>query len=443
MKNSKFNKDILMFYLIFINLFKGECMKKSQKITLISLLIITVFFIIGIKFIPFGTVKYKNEKMVSTLIIPKLSSFDYECCMFSANFKSFRSQYILKKELAKIMDNYEKKTCDSKTYYYDLENDITITEYGVQGGFPMNKFYIVYDKGEYSCDNDNLVSDIIDKSIYIDDFICNDVLDSFYEDELYQYSYPCIKSSYVVVKYKNGIEEPVKEALKKGKITINDLDKHNIRYSKIEKSDSDFTKIVINAKEMKISKNDYNTLKEIFSRVNYNLDTNDYKARYIVELDGNTYDFYRSNNMVGYNGKFAEIDGDNLVNVSNILDFIFSNNDMDNIENVSMKIKDGTLTKTGATVIITDTNKEHYDYGLPFRLDKKENGIWQMLEVTGDGNFILPAYGVDKNNRLELNQSWDHIYGELKNGEYRLVKAVCISEDCNEQKYFSVEFILE
>lgn len=418
-------------------------MKKNQKIILISLLIVITVFVIGVKFISFGTVKYKNEKMASTLIIPKLSSFDFECCMFSANFKSFRSQYILKKELAKIMANYEKKTCDSKTYYYDSENDITITEYGVRGGFPMNKFYIVYDKGEYSCDNDNLVSDIIDKSIYIDDFICNDVLDPFYEDELYQYSYSCIKSSYVVVKYKNGTEEPVKEALKKGTITINDLDKHNISYTKIEKADSEFTKIVINAKEMKISKNDYNTLKEIFNRLDYNIDINNYKAKYIVELDGKTYEFYSSNNTVGYNGKFAEMHDDNLVSVSNILDFTFSNNDMNNIDNVSMKIKDGTLTKTGATIIITDTNKEHYDYGLPFRLDKKENGVWKLLEVTGNGAFTLPAYGVDKNNQLELNQAWDHIYGELKSGEYRLVKDVCISDGCNEKKYFSVEFTIK
>ena len=80
-------------------------MKKNQKIILISLLTILIAIIVIIKFIPFGTIKYKNEKMQSSLIIPKLSSFDYECCMFSANFKSFRSQYILKKELDKAIKN--------------------------------------------------------------------------------------------------------------------------------------------------------------------------------------------------------------------------------------------------------------------------------------------------------------------------------------------------
>lgn len=420
-------------------------MRKNQKIILISLLIVITVFVIGVKLLPFGTVKYKNEKMASTLIVPKLSSFDFECCMFSANFKSFRSQYILKKELAKIMDNYEKKTCNSKTYYYDSENDITITEYGVQSGFPMNKFYIVYDKGEYNCDNDNvnIVSDIIDKSIYIDDFTCAEALEPFYDDELYQYSYPCIKSSYVVVKYKNGVEETVEDALKKGTITISDLDDYNIRYVKIEKSDSEFTKIMIDSKEMKISKSDYNTLKEIFNSLDYNMDTNDQKARYIVDIDDKTYEFYRGNNTVGYNGRVAQIDGDNLVNVIKILDFTFSNNDMNNIDNVSMEIKDSTLNKTGATIIITDTNENHYAYGLPFRIDKKENGIWKMLEVTGDGIFNLPAYRVDKNNQLELNQDWEHTYGELKSGEYRLVKDVCISDGCNKQKYFSVQFTIE
>ncbi len=418
-------------------------MKKNQKIILISLLTILIAIIVIIKFIPFGTIKYKNEKMQSSLIIPKLSSFDYECCMFSANFKSFRSQYILKKELDKIMANYEKKTCNSKDYYYDAENDITITEYGVQGGFPMNKFYIVYDKGEYNCDNASSVAEIVDKSIYIDDFTCAEVLEPFYSDELYQYSYPCIKSSYVVVKYKNGDEETVEEALKKGTITISDLDNYNIHYLKEEKSDSEFTKIMLNSREMKISKSDYNILKEIFNSLDYNIDTNEQEARYIVEMDDKTYEFYRDNNTVGYNGKYADIDGDNLTNIIKILDFTFSNNDMNNIENVSMKIKKGTLTNSSATIIITDTNKDHYEYGLPFRIDKLENGVWKMLEITGDGAFNLPAFGVDKNNKLELNQDWSHLYGELKPGKYRLVKDVCISDGCNAQKYFSVEFTIE
>lgn len=150
-----------------------------------------------------------------------------------------------------------------------------------------------------------------------------------------------------------------------------------------------------------------------------------------------------SNNIISNNNKCAEIDGDNLNSFRSILSFVVSNNEMNKINGVSMVIKDETLTKTGMVVVITDNNKIHYSYGMPFRLDVKRDGNWEILKITGNGAFNLMAYGVDKNNQLELNQNWYHIYGELKNGDYRLVKDVCINDDCSKKKYFSVEFTIE
>ena len=47
------------------------------------------------------------------------------------------------------MNHYEKISCNSRTYYYDRKNDITITDYGVQSEFIINSFFITYDKGNY------------------------------------------------------------------------------------------------------------------------------------------------------------------------------------------------------------------------------------------------------------------------------------------------------
>ena len=66
-------------------------------------------------------------------------------------------------------------------------------------------------------------------------FSCAEILQQFYEDNDFIYYYNCAKSKYVVVKYENGYEEPVKEALNYGSITISDLDKYNIDYIKHEK----------------------------------------------------------------------------------------------------------------------------------------------------------------------------------------------------------------
>ena len=87
----------------------------------------------------------------------------------------------------------------------------------------------------YSLDYDSNIT-IVDKSKSIKDFSADTALEPFYEDEQYIYSYPCIISDYIVVKYSDGTEETVKEALKNNHIEIGYLDKFGIKYIKQEKS---------------------------------------------------------------------------------------------------------------------------------------------------------------------------------------------------------------
>ncbi len=62
---------------------------------------------------------------------------------------------------------------------------------------------------------------------------CDDALEEFYRDENYIYRFSCIKSEYVIVYYKDGTEQNVKNALNEGKIRIADLDWFGIGYSKV------------------------------------------------------------------------------------------------------------------------------------------------------------------------------------------------------------------
>ena len=86
----------------------------------------------------------------------------------------------------------------------------------------------------YSLDYDSNIT-IVDKSKSIKDFSADTALEPFFEDEQYIYSYPCIISDYIVVKYSDGTEETVKEALKNNHIEIGYLDKFGIKYIKQEK----------------------------------------------------------------------------------------------------------------------------------------------------------------------------------------------------------------
>lgn len=76
---------------------------------------------------------------------------------------------------------------------------------------------------------------IIDKMEENKNLVCAEALESFYEDDNYTYYYTCVKSNYVIVKYKNGTEQTVKEALKKKKITIEDVINSGIKIYKEEK----------------------------------------------------------------------------------------------------------------------------------------------------------------------------------------------------------------
>lgn len=120
-----------------------------MKKKIIIVLLILVVVLACIKCIPFGTKKTFMGASLITLEVPKLSSIDSECCLYSATFKTLRGASVIEKELDGIMETYEKIICEDKTYYYNRSQNVTISEYGVKKGLIFNKFYINYSKGNY------------------------------------------------------------------------------------------------------------------------------------------------------------------------------------------------------------------------------------------------------------------------------------------------------
>ncbi len=120
-------------------------MKKKYIICIIFVVLIVL--LVTLKFMPMGTKKAVMGASLVTLDVPKLSNLESECCMYEANFKTIRSSSIIKKELEKIMNSKSKLSCNGKTYYYDKDSDVTITEYSIDGGLLFTKFKITYVKG--------------------------------------------------------------------------------------------------------------------------------------------------------------------------------------------------------------------------------------------------------------------------------------------------------
>lgn len=110
------------------------------------------------------------------------------------------------------------------------------------------------------------------------------------------------------------------------------------------------------------------------------------------------------------------------------------------IKNVSMTIKDETVTPKGLTVIITDTNDSPYIYGESYEVEKKVNDEWTTLPVVVKGAYGFNEIGLlMKGNTMELNVDWEWLYGLLENGEYRILKSLYIDG----YQYFSAEFSIK
>lgn len=98
---------------------------------------------------------------------------------------------------------------------------------------------------------------------------------------------------------------------------------------------------------------------------------------------------------------------------------------------VSLKVKKDTITSKGATFIMKNNSDENYDYGADWYIEIKENDNWKELEtITGEPlSWNSIAYVIKPNEEKEFTIDWSYGYGELKKGNYRLLKKISKSED--------------
>ena len=100
---------------------------------------------------------------------------------------------------------------------------------------------------------------------------------------------------------------------------------------------------------------------------------------------------------------------------------------------VNFYLKEGTLTKTGATFILETDRDYNIGYGDSFWLEKYDSKThdFQALKYDEEKNcaFNMIGYTLVKGKKRELSQGWSCFYGELDKGYYRIVKHVSFESD--------------
>ena len=106
------------------------------------------------------------------------------------------------------------------------------------------------------------------------------------------------------------------------------------------------------------------------------------------------------------------------------------------IDGIALEIKPGSLTNSGATLIVTDSNSSKYIFDDKFTIEEKINGEWaEVKQIHSDYAFDDIEYSTDESR--EFNIDWSYIYGFLTGGPYRIRKE--FSRD-GIKKYASVGF---
>ena len=134
-------------------------------------------------------------------------------------------------------------------------------------------------------------------------------------------------------------------------------------------------------------------------------------------------------NDINYNDPIPKRNNTDNKPVNDIADNKFVNDTIDittvnkwDASKVSIKIKEGTLTNEGATIVITDKNDAPISWGVDFLVEVKKDDKWELAPQKAQVMWIEIAMMPNENGITEINCKWTEMYGKLESGTYRIVK---------------------
>ena len=92
--------------------------------------------------------------------------------------------------------------------------------------------------------------------------------------------------------------------------------------------------------------------------------------------------------------------------------------------NVTLKVKEDTLTKTGATFIIENNKNNAINYTIAYEIEAKRDNKWYKLGIINE--FIEEIYEVDAKSTDQIIIDWKNSYSKLPKGEYRVITDITV-----------------
>lgn len=108
--------------------------------------------------------------------------------------------------------------------------------------------------------------------------------------------------------------------------------------------------------------------------------------------------------------------------------------------NVTLKVREETLTSKGATFVLENNRKDIIDYTLAYEIEAKRDNKWYKLGIIAE--FVEEIYEVDAKSTDQIIVDWEKTYLKLPKGEYRLVKEISVPSTL-ELFYVAGEFTIK
>jgi len=110
---------------------------------------------------------------------------------------------------------------------------------------------------------------------------------------------------------------------------------------------------------------------------------------------------------------------------------------------VSLTVKDGTITRKGVTLILANHSDKTVLYGEDYTLEIKKHGEWYKIKIDGDKWVNLSASLLNAGESRELEIDFEYVYGKLKKGTYRIIKDMDYENGKRESFNVAAEFTIK